>query len=409
MAQNDASKNAVESRARLRAAPSYEPFGRPRSLRKPLTHDLDSIGSCSYFCMIGGQLNYRTRLQTRKEHPLALTPQQRWKLEQFRKKVTGLFGPGQEPQQPRPKLCPACGTLVGAGATRCYQCGASMTFSVAAASKSLGRLLPATSPATYGILGLSCLFYIASLLWTMRLTGLQQPGGGAFGILNNLGGINGEVLQRFGASLPLPYNLQEPWRFVMAVFLHGSLLHIGFNMWVLMDIGPQIEELYGSARYFFIYVVTGIGGYLVSSFSGHFSVGGSGALLGLIGVLLAITTGRRSAGMRMLRQQIIRWLIYILVWGLLFPGIDNMAHLGGLICGFGLGRLMTDRPPMTPEERKKAYLMGWAAALVLAASVAMTIYTNVRITRNQTVESVSAFHFRSRMQFPRDRNAVMKT
>ena len=340
---------------------------------------------------------------------MALTPQQRWKLDRFRKKVTSFFGPGQEPQQPRPKLCPACGTLVGAGATRCYQCGASMTFSVAAASKSLSRLLPATSPATYGILGLSCLFYIASLLWTMRLTGLQQPGGGAFGILNNLGGINGEVLQRFGASLPLPYNLQEPWRFVMAVFLHGSLLHIGFNMWVLMDIGPQIEELYGSARYFFIYVVTGIGGYLVSSFSGHFSVGGSGALLGLIGVLLAITTGRRSAGMRMLRQQIIRWLIYILVWGLLFPGIDNMAHLGGLICGFILGRLMTDRPPMTPEERKKAYLMGWAATLVLAASVAMMIYTNVRVARNRTVESVSAFHFRARVQFSRDGNAVMKT
>ena len=81
----------------------------------------------------------------------------------------------------------------------------------------------------------------------------------------------------------------------MAIFLHGSLLHIGFNMWVLMDIGPQVEELYGSARYLFIYVVTGIGGYLLSSLFRTFSVGGSGALLGLIGVLLAITTGRRSA------------------------------------------------------------------------------------------------------------------
>ena len=41
-----------------------------------------------------------------------------------------------------------------------------------------------------------------------------------------------------------------PWRLIMATFLHGSLLHIGFNMWVLMDIGPQIEELYGSAVIF---------------------------------------------------------------------------------------------------------------------------------------------------------------
>ena len=104
----------------------------------------------------------------------------------------------------------------------------------------------------------------------------------------------------------------------MAVFLHGSLMHIVFNMWVLMDIGPQIEELYGSARFFFIYVATGIGGYLLSStLSGHLSMGGSGALLGLIGVLLAITTGRKSAGMQMLRSQIIRWLIYIAIWGFL--------------------------------------------------------------------------------------------
>ncbi len=75
-------------------------------------------------------------------------------------------------------------------------------------------------------------------------------------------------------------------------------------------------------------------------------------------MLLAITTGRRSAGMKMLRQQIIRWLVYILVWGLLFPGIDNMAHLGGLATGFILGRIMMDRPPMTPDERKQAYLFG---------------------------------------------------
>jgi rhomboid protease GluP len=157
----------------------------------------------------------------------------------------------------------------------------------------------------------------------------------------------------------------------MAVFLHGSLMHIVFNMWVLMDIGPQIEELYGSARFFFIYVATGIGGYLLSStLSGHPSMGGSGALLGLIGVLLAITTGRKSAGMQMLRSQIIRWLIYIAIWGFLFPGIDNYAHFGGLVAGFGLGKIMSDRPPGSPEERNRANALGWATAVVVTASIA---------------------------------------
>ena len=245
---------------------------------------------------------------------------------------------------------------------------------MAAASRSLERWLPATSPATYSILAFSCLLYVVSLLATMRETGLQPPPGGGMFALFGIGGINGDVLQRLGASLPLiPFNLAQPWRFVMAVFLHGSLMHIIFNMWVLMDIGPQIEELYGSARFFFIYVVTGIGGYVLSSLRGHFSVGGSGALLGLIGVMLAITTGRRSASMQMLRSQIIRWLIYIAVWGLLFPGIDNYAHFGGLVTGFVLGKIMMDRPPVSPEERKRAQALGWATALVVVASIAMVV------------------------------------
>ncbi|HXJ15780.1 MAG TPA: rhomboid family intramembrane serine protease [Candidatus Polarisedimenticolia bacterium] len=293
----------------------------------------------------------------------------------MRQKLGGIFGGHKE--APRPKLCPACGSLVGTTATKCHQCGASLTFSLAAASRSLERLMPTTSPATYAILTFSCLLYAVSLLATIRESGFVAPRGGLFALFS-LGGINGDVLQRLGASLPLPYDLAQPWRFVMAVFLHGGLLHIGFNMWVLMDVGPAIEELYGSARYLFIYVVAGIGGYLVSSATGHFSVGGSGALLGLIGVLLAVTAGRRSIGMQMLRSQIIKWLIYIAILGLVIRGIDNFAHLGGFITGFALGKIMMDRAPASVEERKRAYAMGWAAALLVVASFAMMILTNVR-------------------------------
>lgn len=246
-----------------------------------------------------------------------------------------------------------------------------MTFSLAAASKSLGRLMPMASPATYAILTLSCLMYVISLLLTIHSGGLQAPSGGLLSSLFGIGGISGETLQRMGASLPLPYNLQQPWRFVTAVFLHAGLLHIGFNMWVLMDIGPAVEELYGSARYFFVYVLTGIGGYVLSSFFGHISIGGSGALLGLIGLLLAITTGRKSTGMQMLRRQIIMWLIYIAVLGFVWSGIDNYAHFGGFVCGFALGKFMTTRAPSSPQERKRAYVLGWGAALIVVASFAM--------------------------------------
>ena len=281
--------------------------------------------------------------------------------------MTGFF----RGSQPRPKICPSCGNLVGAVATRCPNCGANVNFSLAAASRSLGRLLPTTAPATYGILTVSCVIFAVSFLATFKNTGGVGMGGGGLSGLLNFGAIDGGVLMRLGASLPWYVNMQQPWRFVTAVFLHASILHILFNMWVLMDIGPQIEELYGSARFLFIYVISGIGGYIVSSFFGHFSVGGSGGLLGLIGVLLAITTGRRSMGMQMLRNQIVRWLIYIVVWGFLFPGVDNFAHLGGFATGFVLGKILMDRAPASPEERKRAYAMGWGAALVVVASFVM--------------------------------------
>lgn len=298
---------------------------------------------------------------------MALSPRLRFKLDQIQRKMKAFGG---EPDRPRPKLCPSCGTLVGATATHCHQCGANLAFSLAGASRSLGKLLPGTSPATYGILTLSCLVYGATLLATVYHSGFEGVGGGFRGIFD-LGGIAGDVLQVAGASLPWPVDVREPWRLVVAIFLHGSLLHIGFNMWVLMDIGPTVEELYGSARYLFLYVATGVVGYVVSSLFWNFSVGGSGALLGLIGALLAVTMGRRTAAMQMLRGQIIRWLIYIAIWGLLFRGIDNYAHAGGLVSGFILGKMMADRPPVTPEERKRAYALGWLAGLAVVASFAM--------------------------------------
>lgn len=304
---------------------------------------------------------------------LEIPPRLRWKLDRFHEKMSGLFGQGRK-ENARPKLCPACGTLVGATATRCHQCGASVTFGMAAASRSLSGLLPTTSPATYGILTLSCLLYGLSLLATIRAGALQAPGGGGLGALMGLGGISAAVLRDLGASLPWPYDLIQPWRLIMATFLHGGLLHIGFNMWVLMDIGPQVEELYGSGRYLFMYVVSGIGAYLLSSLVGHFSVGASGSLLGLIGVLLAITTNRRSAAMQMMRSQLIKWLIYIGIMGFLMSGIDNFAHLGGLIAGFALGKMMADRAPASPEERTRANLLGWTSAVLIAASLGMVVF-----------------------------------
>ena len=291
--------------------------------------------------------------------------------------MSGFFGGSQ----PRPKICPSCGSLVGTVATRCPQCGASVRFSLAAASRSLGGLMPTTYPATYAILTICCMIFAVSFLVTFSKNGGIGMSGGLAGLLN-FGAIDGNVLIRLGASLPWPVDSVQPWRFVTAIFLHASILHILFNMWVLMDIGPQIEELYGSARYLFVYVVTGVGGFVLSSVMGHFSVGGSGAILGLCGVVLAVTTGARSAPAQMLRASVIRLLIYvaiitILPFGGFIGAADTAAHLGGLGSGFVLGKILADRPPVTPQERKRAQLLGWGTALVVVASFVLAILSGL--------------------------------
>src|SRR5260370_2738470 len=84
-------------------------------------------------------------------------------------------------------------------------------------------------------------------------------------------------------SAPYGIFVQHQWyRLITAMFLHGGLIHIGFNMMALMQLGPALEELYGSARYLFLYIVTGTFGFLVSSFLGTNSLGASGGVLWVI-------------------------------------------------------------------------------------------------------------------------------
>ena len=270
--------------------------------------------------------------------------------------------------KPRPQICPACGSLVGITATRCHVCGTSLRFSLAALSKKFSGIFgeheaPVTSAlliVNFVMLGVSWLAYAA-----------VGRGGG----LTILWGLSGEPQYRLGASYgPAIFFLNEWWRLVTAMFLHGGLIHIGFNMMALMQFGPAIEELYGSARYLFIYVFTGAFGFLLSAFTGHFSLGASGALLGLVGVMLAVTSKRGGAYMRDLRSRLISSVVILFVLGFSgFMAMDNWAHGGGLAAGFILGKVFADRQPMNAGERRRAYILGWLAGLVIVASFVFMI------------------------------------
>jgi rhomboid protease GluP len=175
-------------------------------------------------------------------------------------------------------------------------------------------------------------------------------------------------------SAPYGIYVQHQWyRLITAMFLHGGLIHIGFNMMALMQFGPALEELYGSSRYFFMYIFTGAFGFLVSSLLGTYSLGASGGLLGLIGVMLALTTKRGGAYMRELRSRLISSVVFLFVLGFMGMGLDNKAHMAGMASGFVLGKILADRQPMNVRERQVANALGWLAGLAVIASFAFMI------------------------------------
>jgi rhomboid protease GluP len=299
---------------------------------------------------------------------LALPYRWQWRVEKWKKAMRGFFG-GE--QQPRPKICPACGTLVGISATRCHECGTSLRFSLVAMGKSLGGTIGGETPVTTLVLILNLLLFGVSLVATNQ---------GSNGGPNLFSGISGRVLFQLGARQSIAILSGEWWRLVMPMFLHAGLLHLGMNSLFLVDIGPQVERIYGSARYLFIYVLTGICSFIASTawnlwmYQGFgIGIGASGALAGLIGVMWGMTTGRGGGYAREIRAQMIRMTGYLVVMALLPIGIDNAAHFGGLAAGFLLGKLLADREPMNAREFKRAYALAWLAGAVVVASFAMML------------------------------------
>jgi rhomboid protease GluP len=299
---------------------------------------------------------------------LALPYRWQWRVEKWKNAMRGFFG-GE--QQPRPKICPACGTLVGISATRCHECGTSLRFSLVAMGKSLGGTIGGETPVTTLVLILNLLLFGVSLVATNQ---------GSNGGPNLFSGIGGRVLFQLGARQSIAILSGEWWRLVMPMFLHAGLLHLGMNSLFLVDIGPQVERIYGSARYLFIYVLTGICSFIASTawnlwmYQGFgIGIGASGALAGLIGVMWGMTTGRGGSYAREIRAQMIRMTGYLVVMALLPIGIDNAAHFGGLAAGFLLGKLLADREPMNAREFKRAYALAWFAGAVVVASFAMML------------------------------------
>jgi rhomboid protease GluP len=174
-----------------------------------------------------------------------------------------------------------------------------------------------------------------------------------FGIETLAGGsTNTDVLVRMGAKVTPLIAAGQYWRLLTLMFLHVGLMHLFFNAYALLAIGTELERLLGWGRFLALYLLSGLFGSLASyAFSPNLAAGASGAIFGLIGALGAFFTLHRQQLGNWGQRRLVNILFLIainLFLGFTQPGIDNLAHLGGLVSGFGLGWAMAPRYELDP-------------------------------------------------------------
>lgn len=268
-------------------------------------------------------------------------------------------------------VCVSCGYLVGVRDDTCYNCGRRNPglWGYATAVRRLGSDLGFVP----FVVGLSVIMWVIALL----MSGGNIMGGGLFGILSP----TTEANLILGASGAVPIVLFDRWWTVLtAGWLHGSLLHIFFNMYWVRQLAPAVSELYGPGRMVIIYTLASVLGFAMSSLAGVFlnsipipmihgaqvTVGASAAIFGLLGAL--VYYGRRT-GSSQTYQQALMYAVIMFVFGLVMSNIDNWAHAGGFIGGYLTGRVLD---PMQPERIN--HMVG---ALVCLAITVLAIIVSV--------------------------------
>lgn len=181
--------------------------------------------------------------------------------------------------------------------------------------KKLARIFSEKKPAiTYAIMVLNVMIFVFGVAY-----GHQDD------MINMFG--NNYLLVRQG----------EFYRLFTCMFMHVDIVHLLCNMYALWMLGPTVERYYGRLKYSFVYIISGLLGSLFScAFMGanSISIGASGAIFGLMGSIAYFTFYYRATLQGAVKNQIIPVIVANLILGVLVPGIDMSAHIGGLVAGF---------------------------------------------------------------------------
>jgi len=223
-------------------------------------------------------------------------------------------------------LCPSCGQLISVTAETCIHCGERRP-GLWGFGPMLRNIL-----GNYGFtevfMAFCILLYIISLLLDPKA---MFQGRGFFSFLSP--GM--QSLDAMGMTGAYAMQHGRWWTLITAIFLHGGLLHIYFNLSSIRQLAPAVEEFFGTNRLILIFIISGVLGYISSNLRGiPFTVGASGSLFGLLGALVYYGRDRGGAFGTAIFKQSWQGALVNLALGFLIPIVNNWAHIGGFIGGY---------------------------------------------------------------------------
>lgn len=254
------------------------------------------------------------------------------------------------PAEKKSILCPNCRKLISADEPNCPYCGLARPdlLNMAGIIRKIFALNPILT-----IIYVNIFFYVVSLL--LNPTGIFS-GGGFLSFLSP----SGQSLFLLGATGTFPvFGFNRYWSLVSASFLHGGIIHLAFNMMALYQLGPFVLHVFGFHRFFSIYILTGIAGFAVSLIFGvNFTIGASASICGLIGAIVYYGKNRGGEFGQAIYKQALGWIVGLIIFGLIFKGINNWAHGGGVISGILLAMLMgyNEKRDETAKQKLLAYV-----------------------------------------------------
>jgi rhomboid protease GluP len=261
-------------------------------------------------------------------------------------------------------ICPHCEKLISVSEERCPFCGA-WRPGLYGYTPLIQRLFGRLDFVRVITAGCITLYVLSLVLDPSSILG----GGGMFNFLSP----SGRSLLQLGMTSGPAMRAGFWWTLLTAIYLHGSLLHIFFNMMVFRNVGPGVASVFGPARSFVIWTLAGAIGFLVSNLiTGSPSVGASGSVFGLFAAL--IVYGRR-VGHSMLTRQIWQWVIINFVIGFFIANVNVVAHAGGFAGGWIAAEAMR-----LDHERRESPAVQVLAVLLVIATVAGFVLSFVKVT-----------------------------